>query len=271
MVKTKSSAQRETGLSNEECDENLLRVSACRFKSGYSDQFLIKGIHLHYILKYVMEVYMLCSHGCGREGLFFRHNSHPPYDIIWRCAKSSNQCPALIKKNSDGLKRAYAEGRRVPHLIHCAAGWSAGTHRRPMEEIFCKESKASNGLVRSIILEESLATPGCYGCGIETWLDVPISLDLHHINGDNKDNTLENLCLLCPNCHSQTENFRGRNIAGGKYRLKVSDTDLISAILESKNTREALLRVNLAAKGANYERVKKLRIERNLKFLNLRE
>jgi 5-methylcytosine-specific restriction endonuclease McrA len=35
---------------------------------------------------------------------------------------------------------------------------------------------------------------------------------LHHINGDGRDNRLENLQFLCPNCHSQTENFAGRNV-----------------------------------------------------------
>jgi len=39
----------------------------------------------------------------------------------------------------------------------------------------------------------------------------PISLCLHHINGSGRDNRLENLTLLCPNCHAQTENFAGRN------------------------------------------------------------
>jgi predicted HNH restriction endonuclease len=40
---------------------------------------------------------------------------------------------------------------------------------------------------------------------------------LHHVNGDGRDNRLENLQLLCPNCHSQTENFSGR----GRRRLTV--------------------------------------------------
>lgn len=39
-----------------------------------------------------------------------------------------------------------------------------------------------------------------------------ITLELHHINGDNMDNRLENLQLLCPNCHSMTDNFRGKNL-----------------------------------------------------------
>jgi hypothetical protein len=38
-----------------------------------------------------------------------------------------------------------------------------------------------------------------------------LSMALHHMNGDGLDNRLENLALLCPNCHAQTPNFSGRN------------------------------------------------------------
>lgn len=61
------------------------------------------------------------------------------------------------------------------------------------------------------LLREGLLTEACDDCGITEWRDRPLSLALHHVNGDPHDNRLENLQLLCPNCHSQTENFAGRN------------------------------------------------------------
>lgn len=48
----------------------------------------------------------------------------------------------------------------------------------------------------------------CENCGLETWLDRPIPLELHHIDGDKTNGNEENLQLLCCNCHSFTDNWR---------------------------------------------------------------
>jgi hypothetical protein len=50
----------------------------------------------------------------------------------------------------------------------------------------------------------------CETCQISSWKDKPLSLDLHHIDGDHTNNRKENLQLLCPNCHSQTDNYRNK-------------------------------------------------------------
>ena len=62
------------------------------------------------------------------------------------------------------------------------------------------------------LLNEGYKEYKCEYCGLSRWNNLPIPLELHHIDGNRHNNKLENLKILCPNCHSQTETFRGKNI-----------------------------------------------------------
>lgn len=61
------------------------------------------------------------------------------------------------------------------------------------------------------LLDAGLKEPRCERCGLSEWRSEPLALELHHLNGDGLDNRLENLELLCPNCHSQTDTWGGKN------------------------------------------------------------
>ena len=97
----------------------------------------------------------------------------------------------------------------------------------------------------------------CEYCGLDTWMEKPIPLEVHHIDGDDLNSDLNNLQLLCPNCHALTENFKGKNI-NNKERLKVTDEDLLLSLQNSTSIRQALMSVGLTGKGANYERAYRL-------------
>ena len=95
----------------------------------------------------------------------------------------------------------------------------------------------------------------CECCQNTEWLNQPINLQVHHIDGDKTNNCLDNLQLLCLNCHSYTDNFGAKN---RKKKKTVSDEDLILALQNNKSIRAALFSLNLSDGNANYTRVRKL-------------
>jgi 5-methylcytosine-specific restriction endonuclease McrA len=79
----------------------------------------------------------------------------------------------------------------------------------PIEELLRGSRNRTH--LKGRLLKAGLLSTLCAECGIATWRGRALALELHHINGDGRDNRLENLTLLCPNCHSQTDSWGGRN------------------------------------------------------------
>lgn len=100
----------------------------------------------------------------------------------------------------------------------------------------------------------------CEECGLTEWKQQPIPLEVHHIDGDHLNSRMENLMLLCPNCHALTENYRSKNI-----RKEVSEEILVEALKTTPNVRQALIKVGLTGKGKNYDRCYNLIHKYNIK------
>jgi hypothetical protein len=73
------------------------------------------------------------------------------------------------------------------------------------------EDYATRASVRKTIINDNLIPYKCNECEINDWNGKKLSLHLDHINGKNGDHRLENLRFLCPNCHSQTDTYTGKN------------------------------------------------------------
>ena len=80
----------------------------------------------------------------------------------------------------------------------------------PIHELLSGSSR-NRVHIKQRLIRLGLKHDRCEECGISEWLGNPLSLELHHVNGDGKDHRLENLQLLCPNCHSQTDTWGGKN------------------------------------------------------------
>ena len=112
---------------------------------------------------------------------------------------------------------------------------------------------------KRILIEQNNA---CNKCNLSEWLGKKIILELEHIDGNHYNNERNNLEMLCPNCHSLTPTWRGRNKRNNLNRNKINDEQLLKALLINNfNMRQALISVGLAAKGGNYGRCHRLKRE----------
>lgn len=81
-----------------------------------------------------------------------------------------------------------------------------------VEEYLTTDSHIKSDRLKWKLISSGLKQYKCEKCGSTHWNGGQINLQLHHINGNCTDNRLENLQILCPNCHSQTNNFCGANM-----------------------------------------------------------
>lgn len=120
--------------------------------------------------------------------------------------------------NYDTVKRKIKElNLDISHMT--GKVWNQGERYRqvkqaqPLEEVLIEHSTWINtNNLKKRLLKEGLKESKCECCGRTEWLGKPIKLELHHINGVKDDLRLNNLQILCPNCHAYTDNYRGKNI-----------------------------------------------------------
>lgn len=132
----------------------------------------------------------------------------------------------------------------------CSQPWNKGKIDYALDVVFSENSRFDTDYVKKHFLKT--VPYECDECKISSWNNQKLTLELDHINGVSNDQRIENIRLLCPNCHSQTLTFRGRNIK--KTKTTVSDEILLHALKTTSSIRAALIKVGMSPKGGNYNR-----------------
>ena len=155
------------------------------------------------------------------------------------CANSRVKTKAIKEKTSDSLKRKFASGYKHTEQWHQKIKnyWANEDNRKkhgvlvssfyklnPQRKItFAKLSlykkRISGQYIKKVLINEGIKKDICEKCGqLPTWNGQKLVLQLNHKDGDKTNNLLNNLEIICPNCHTQTENFASKNKR--RYKLQ---------------------------------------------------
>lgn len=136
-------------------------------------------------------------------------------DLAKTCKNVNQICKAVGKKdtntNRERIKQILKKNDvDISHFQPIESGVKVFIRYKD-EDVYCKNSAIkSTKNIRKRLIKDGLKQEVCECCKGTEWLGKPIPLQVHHINGDNTDNRIENLQLLCPNCHAFTDTYCGR-------------------------------------------------------------
>lgn len=154
---------------------------------------------------------------------------------IEQFVKDSSSYAQLAKKigyeNSSSTGSAYRAVHQMINGLNLdtshfkGQGWLKGeaydNKKYIAFEEYIKGDSVQTNKLRRKLLKEGLKEHKCECCQNTIWNGQPIPLEVHHKDGDKDNNELENLQLLCPNCHALTDNYRGKNTK--KHKAKKSN------------------------------------------------
>jgi len=141
--------------------------------------------------------------------------SHIPQSLVVEvCTRSNSMAKAAAELNIH-----FNTLKRLSILYNCYRpnqGLKGGNKNAPAKIILNKilageHPSFQTYKLKNRLLKEGILIYKCAICGINSWNNKQLSLELDHIDGNRINHTLPNLRLLCPNCHAQTDTYRSKN------------------------------------------------------------
>lgn len=153
-----------------------------------------------------------------------RFNKYSKEDFIKAVASSTSIRQVLISLNIEPYggnyhtAKKYIEKLSLDTSHFLGQGWNKGKspniyQDRTTEDYLNNKYPIQSNKLRLRLLKDGYFEHKCYLCDNTQWNGKPIPLELEHIDGNNQNNELSNLTILCPNCHAQTPTYRGKNIS----------------------------------------------------------
>ena len=161
-------------------------------------------------------------------------NSSTWKEILQKCGYNNCGCSKYLKKRINDLSID------VSH-IKIKTDISNPFVKYKLEDILtCNSTYTSMVRLKIRLIKELKWEEKCTICNLSNWMNNKIPLEIDHINGVHTDNTITNLRFICPNCHAQTETYKGKNkktyIERGKVQLQSNCIDC-KCIITNKNLR----------------------------------
>jgi len=191
--------------------------------------------------------------------------SNEPSIIILPSGKKFNR-KTFSKYTDDELKEIISECNNIAHILRTLE-INQVYHRKIKDFIhknkistthfkttyvytaFNGNKIKSNQQLKKNIIKEGKLVNKCAICNLEAiWNNKPLVLQLDHINGNNFDDRIDNLRLLCPNCHTQTDTYTGRNVKNKSEKINVIPYISENKIITNKGSTQPLKCISCEAK-----------------------
>lgn len=181
--------------------------------------------------------------------------------FIETCENSKSMREASIKLDIPFTTFArYAKKFKVYKTNQSGKGINKpSSNKIPLDDILNgKYPNYGTHRMKMRLFDEGYKERKCEECGLTKWNNKSIPFELDHVDGNSSNNVIENLKILCPNCHSQTATHAGKNNVGKKKNKIVDDDVLLKTIFECDNIHQALNKLKMSPTTGSYKRCYKL-------------